>query len=326
MKAAVVREPFGLDNLKIENLPFPTGSDENALVKIDLVGVNPVDLNVVLKKVLYGIAPIPHIPGAEAIGTVLEDSNSFRKGDKVVIFPRFFDGTCNMCSKGREYLCEKGSLLGVGVNGAFCEAISLPETNLVRYPDSISRELAATLSVGALTPYHALKRVNAAPGSRLLVYGGSGNTGLLALQLGEMMGLEVSAVSSKPWVARFLNGKLFAAEDEVTGMYDVILNSLGSVHFKSSLSHLAPGGSVVTFGTLTGRSSELDLGSLYTRENSVVGATGGSRSELLEMLKMLEYRKMEAPVEATYPLERIREALEHFQKRSSGRILVSVPQ
>ncbi len=322
MKAAVVRDPFGLENLKIEDVRKPVLENGDVRVKINLAGVNPIDLNIIRNKTLYRMNPVPHIPGSEATGTILEGSKSLKRGERVIIYPRLFDGTCEMCVSGREYMCTHGGLFGVATNGAYCEEVSLPEKNLIPYPKEIGGELAASLSVGGLTAYHGLRRAGAREGQKVLVYGASGNTGIFAVQIAAAMGMEVDAVSSRDWVSEYVNGTAFRSDSDVTGSYDVIVNSLGSVLFAESTKHLAIGGSLVTFGALTGTGSELDIGKLYTRENSVVGSTGGSRSELLDLLKLLRTHKIRIPVEKIFPLDRIHDAMELFQKRSSGRILI----
>jgi alcohol dehydrogenase len=326
MKAAVVSEPFGVDHLKIEEVEAPVAREGEVLVRVTRAGLNPVDVNVIRKKILYNLKPVPHIPGSEAVGTVEEDSGSFKKGQRVIIYPRIFDGTCEMCLSGREYMCQNGGIFGVASNGGYCEMVSVPYRNVMPYSGEISEDTASGLSVGALTAYHALKRVRAEAHNSILVYGASGNTGIFAIQLAGIMGMEVSAVSGKPWISDYINGTLFDEYSKVSGTYDIVMNSLGAEHFKGSMEHVAPGGSLVTFGVLTGSATELDIGSVYTRERSVIGATGGTRKELQEILGIMKNHEIRMPVEKTLPLEMIHYAFELFQKRNSGRILIKPSQ
>ncbi|EQD42382.1 Alcohol dehydrogenase GroES domain protein, partial [mine drainage metagenome] len=90
MKAAIIREPFGLENLKIEDVRSPISKNGEVRVKINLAGVNPIDLNVIRNRTLYNMNPVPHVPGSEATGTVLEGSDTLKKGEQVIIYPRLF--------------------------------------------------------------------------------------------------------------------------------------------------------------------------------------------------------------------------------------------
>ena len=82
---------------------------------------------------------------------------SLKQGDRVVVYSRVFDGTCDICLKGYEMLCRNGGLIGVSTNGGFAEYIGEPEKNVFKIPDEMQWELAASLPVATLTPYHALK-------------------------------------------------------------------------------------------------------------------------------------------------------------------------
>ena len=68
-----------------------------------------------------------------------------------------FDGTCDMCLNGYEMLCRSGGIIGIVTNGGFAEYVSVPEKNVFKIPNDIEWELAASLPVTTITPYHALK-------------------------------------------------------------------------------------------------------------------------------------------------------------------------
>ena len=92
------------------------------MVKVKAAGVNPIDYFTVSNAT--GIKPLPHIPGAEItgiIGKVGEHVTALKEGDKVVLYNRLFDGTCDMCLNGYEMLCRNGGIIGVNTNGGFAE-------------------------------------------------------------------------------------------------------------------------------------------------------------------------------------------------------------
>ena len=95
---------------------------------------------------------------------------------------------------------QNGGLIGAITNGGFAEYISVPERNVFKIPDNLDWDLAASLPVTSLTPYHALKEASLNINEYLLVFGTSGNTGMIAVQIGKKMGARVIAVSRDSWI------------------------------------------------------------------------------------------------------------------------------
>ena len=326
MKAAMVYSPFGADNLKIEEIDEPdtnTLPENHVMVKVDKAGLNPVDFSVIHGKIVYNLNPVPHIPGSEAIGTALTDGRNIRKGDKVMIYNRVFCGSCEFCLSGNEHLCSNGGIWGVVSNGGYTEKVTIPEHNLFRIPEGIEDNVAVSTPIGALTSYRSLLRTGAEAGKKLLIYGASGNTGIFAAQLGSIMGLEVYAVSRKDWITEYGAKEVFRA-DRIPEDFkaDIVINSLGSSFWESSMKHVRPTGSLVTFGVLTGREAGIDIAGMYTRELSIVGSTGGTRKELQNLLNIMKIHRFRAPVARTFKLENLKEAIEYFKETRDGRIII----
>lgn len=112
MKAAIFENP-GLENLRVmDNVKEPqlTGYHD-VLIRVKVAGVNPID-NFVVSSALPKLTPLPnHIPGAELSGVVEEVGshvNNLRKGDRVIIHNKVFDGTCDMCLNGLDMICRNG--------------------------------------------------------------------------------------------------------------------------------------------------------------------------------------------------------------------------
>src|ERR687883_1421183 len=201
MRAAIFEKP-GLENLKvIDNAERPKISDHDILIKVKMAGVNPID-SFIVSGALPKIHPLPHIPGAESAGIieeigshVINNNNNFKKGDRVIVHNKVFDGTCDMCLNGLDMICRNGGLIGAITNGGFAEYISVAERNVFKIPDDLDWDLAASLPVTSLTPYHALKEASLKINEHVLVFGASGNTGMIAVQIGKRMGARVIAVS-----------------------------------------------------------------------------------------------------------------------------------
>ena len=263
MKAAIFEKP-GLENLKIqEDIKQPEITDHDVLIRVKTTGVNPID-HFVVSGGLPKIDPLPHIPGAESSGIVeqvgghVNNNSNIKKGDRVVVHNKVFDGTCDMCLNGLDMLCRNGGLIGAITNGGFAEYIAVPERNVFKIPDDMDWDLAASLPVTSLTPYHALKEASLKLNEYLLVFGASGNTGMIAVQLGKKMGAKVIAVSKDSWIKTDFGADYIISDyDRVTEkvkeitngkMADVVLNSLGIGTWDSSFASIGINGRWVAFG------------------------------------------------------------------------------
>jgi len=339
MKAAIFEAP-GLDNLKvIDNVDEPKVGDHDVLIKVKLAGVNPID-HFVVSGMLPRIVPFPHIPGAESsgiveqVGSEINDGN-IRKGDRVVVHNKVFDGICDMCLNGLDMICRNGGLIGAITNGGFAEYISVPEGNVFKVPDKMEWEVAASLPVTSLTPYHALNEASIKLNEYLLVFGASGNTGMIAVQLGKKMGAKVIAVSrdiriKNDFGADFVISDYDKIADNVKEithgkMADVVINSLGISTWDSSFASIGINGRWVAFGGLTGADVKLNVQSLYTKQIKLIGSTGGTRNELRELIDIATTDGLKVKVWKKLKLDNVKEALQGlFAKDRDGRILLEV--
>jgi NADPH:quinone reductase-like Zn-dependent oxidoreductase len=309
------------------------------LIKVKLAGVNPID-HIVVSGMLPRIVPFPHIPGAESSGIVEQvgseiNDGSIRKGDRVVVYNNISDGICDMCLNGLDMICRNGGLIGAITNGGFAEYISVPERNVFKVPDKMDWEVAASLPLTSLTPYHALNEASIKLNEYLLVFGASGNTGMMAVQLGKKMGARVIAVSRDIWIKSDF-GADFVISDydkiaenvkEITHgkMADVVLNSLGIGTWDSSFASIGINGRLVTFGGLTGADVKLNVQSLYRQQIKLIGSTGGTRNELRELIDIASTNGLKVKVWKKLKLDDVKEALQGlFAKDRDGRILLEV--
>jgi NADPH:quinone reductase-like Zn-dependent oxidoreductase len=337
MKAAIFEMP-GLENLKVvDNAERPKNDDHNILIKVKMAGINPIDYFVVSGS-LPKIEPIPHIPGAESCGIVEEvgshvNEARIMKGDRVVVHNKVFDGTCDMCLNGLDMICRNGGLIGAITNGGFAEYISVPETNVFKITDNLDWDLAASLPVTSLTPYHALKEASLKINEYLLVFGASGNTGMIAVQIGKKIGARVIAISRDSWIkSEFGANYIISDYDKVVEqvkeitqgkMADVVLNSLGIGTWDSSFASVGINGRWVAFGGLTGADVKLNVQSLYSKQIKLIGSTGGTRKEMQELIDISPELKVR--VWKKFDLENVKEALQAlFSKERDGRILLTI--
>lgn len=327
---ALIFEKAGLENLHISEIAKPQIGSDEVLIRVKMAGVNPIDYMVTLG--VRAIKPMPHIPGSEFAGVVEEvgnDVTGFRMGDRVIVYNRVFDGVCDMCLSNNEMLCRNGGILGVVSNGGFSEYFVAKEKNLLRVPVDVSWEMAASLSVAALTPYHALLRAGLRKGETLVVFGASGSTGLFAVQLGKKLGARVLAVSSKSWVKDYGADEVIGREEvgERLGtltsgkMADVVMDSIGEKAWSLGLASLGLNGRLVFFGSLTGRNGQLPLGDAYGKQWTIIGSTGGTKAELSEIISFAKDLRLK--MWKKFSLDEGVEALNALgTKERDGRILI----
>jgi NADPH:quinone reductase-like Zn-dependent oxidoreductase len=337
MKAALFETP-GLENLRvIDNVEEPKIGDHDVLIQVKVAGVNPID-HFVASGALPRVDPLPHIPGAESSGIVEKIGNHvnnsvIKKGDRVVVHNKVFDGTCDMCLGGLDMICRNGGLIGAITNGGFAEYISVPERNVFKIPDNLDWDVAASLPVTSLTPYHALKEAYLKINEYLLVFGASGNTGMIAVQLGKKMGAKVIAVSKDDWIkSEFGADHIISDYDKVAENVkeitqgknaDVVVNSLGVETWDSSFASVGVNGRWVAFGGLTGADVKLNVQSLYSKQIKLIGSTGGTRKEMQELIDISP--KLKVRVWKKFDLENVKEALQAlFAKERDGRILLNM--
>jgi D-arabinose 1-dehydrogenase-like Zn-dependent alcohol dehydrogenase len=336
MRAAIF-ERQGLEYLNIkEDVEQPTIRNRDVLIKVKSAGVNPIDYITVSN--IPGIKPLPHIPGAEVTGIIEKVGNhvtDLKEGDKVVVYNRIFDGTCDMCLNGYEMLCRNGGIMGVNTNGGFADYIAASEKNVFTIPDDVQWDVAASLATTTITPYHALKEASLKLNEFLVIFGASGNTGTMAVQFGKKMGARVIAVSKDSWIktdfgADYIISDYDKVVDQVQDitqgkMADVVLNSLGVNTWENSFSCVGLNGRWVTFGGLTGAEVKLNVQSLYSKQIKLIGSTGGTRKDFSEIIDMSSELKVR--VWKRFKLENAKEALQAlFAKERDGRILLDINQ
>jgi D-arabinose 1-dehydrogenase-like Zn-dependent alcohol dehydrogenase len=335
MKAAIFDKP-GLDNLKvIDNVDEPKIGDHDVLIKVKLAGVNPIDHSVV-SGMFPGIKPLPHIPGVEVTGIIEKVGKhvgTLNEGDKVVVYNVIFDGTCDMCLNGSEMLCRNAGILGVITNGGFADYISASEKNVFKIHDNVQWDVAASLATTTKTPYHALREALLKLNEFLVIFGASGNTGMMAVQFGKKMGAKVIAVSKDNWIKTDFGADYIISDyDKVVEqvkditqgkMADVVLNSLGANTWENSFSCVGVNGRLVTFGGLTGADVKLNVQSLYRKQIKLIGSNGSTRKEFYDVIDMS--KELKVRVWKRFKLEDAKEALQAlFAKERDGRILLEV--
>ncbi|HHW14526.1 MAG TPA: zinc-binding alcohol dehydrogenase family protein [Firmicutes bacterium] len=219
MKRLVLRKPF---EAVVEEVARPEPGPGEALVRAGAVGVCGTDIRA--WQGLHSFLTYPRVPGHEVAGEVIAfgpetETRGIRPGEAVVVEPMVACGRCYPCSLCRYNCCEHLEVLGVHRDGAMQEYFAVPVSLLHRAPAGFNFA-ALSFVEPACVARHAVRRSRVRAGDTAAVIG-SGNIGLLLIQMLKLEGARVIAVDvrdSRLELARRLGADLTVnskAEDPV---------------------------------------------------------------------------------------------------------------
>ena len=342
MKAAIFSEYGGLDVLRIEDRPVPEIGPDEVLIRVRASSLNRLDL--LMREGLTPIKPpLPHIGGAEVAGEIARlgaDVTGFSEGQRVAVAPYLHDGTCPNCLLGEETTCLNGDILGMRGHGGHAEFVKVPANSLVGIPEALSFEEAAAQTLTTITAWHMLvDKAGVRPGETVLVLSAGSGVGSAAIQIAKLWGANVIATASRNDVLE--KAKDLGADEVInytdydfakevrrlTGRrgVDIVVEHVGKDSWEKSLGSIASNGRIVVGGTTTGGDASLKLSMLFTRQVMILGAYGGTKADLKEVLRLTAEGRLQAVIDQTYPLDQIKVAEERLESRQQFGKLVLVP-
>ncbi len=322
MNAVRVHQSGGPEVLKFEELPTPAPGPAAALVRIEAVGVNFVDIY--QREGLYKM-PLPFTSGSEAAGvieSVGREVADLRPGDRVA---------------------------DTGVLGAYATYAVVQAARLVKLPAGIEAKTAAAAMLQGITAHYLTHSTYPlGPGDTALLHAAAGGVGLLLTQMAKMRGAKIiGTVSTEAKVALarqagadeviLYSQQDFEAETKrITGGrgVQVVFDSVGKTTFDKSLNCLAPRGYLVLFGQSSGPVAPVnpqvlnDKGSLFltrptmrdyilTREEYVKRAG--------DVLGWITAGRLKIRIDRTYPLAQAAEAHKALASRATAGKVLLIP-
>ncbi|MUV04656.1 zinc-binding dehydrogenase [Flavobacterium rakeshii] len=178
MKAILLNEQGTTNQLIYSEIPVPSIKNDEVLIEVRAIGINPVDVKSRAGKGVYGRLKdqLPIVLGWDISGIVVEAGTDagFKKGDEVF-------GMVNFPGHGK----------------AYAEYVAAPAAHLTLKPATISHAEAAAATLAALTAYQALvHKVQVKPGDNVLIHAASGGVGHYAVQMARHLGAIVTGTSS----------------------------------------------------------------------------------------------------------------------------------
>ena len=268
---------------------------------------------------------LPHVPGHEMAGVVAEvgaDVQTFRVGDRVTLPFVCGCGSCPQCEAGHQQVCDRQTQPGFTHWGSFAEFVAVhhADENLVRLPESLSFETAASLGCRFATAYRAVVAQGRVSSGDTVAVFGCGGLGLAAVMLAHALGADVIAVDisaaaleqARRFGARHCvqTGKVADVVAEVRrlshGGVNVSLDALGShTVFADALASLAKRGRHVQVGLMPGATPPLPIERFIAEELELAGSHGMQAHRYAEMFDLLEQSRLDpgALVSETLTLE-----------------------
>ncbi|MFQ5801596.1 MAG: quinone oxidoreductase [Candidatus Methylomirabilales bacterium] len=320
MKAIRVHQFGGPEALKLEELPIPKPGRGQALVKIEAIGLNFID--VYHRTGLYP-APLPRPMGVEAAGVVEAvgpEVAEVQVGDRVAY---------------------------TGVPGGYAEYAVVQSARLVSLPAGLdARTAAAAMLQGMTAHYLTHSTYPLKKGNRCLIHAAAGGVGLLLCQMARQAGARVFGTTStveKAQLAEEAGADVVIRyteqdfEAEVKRLTEgegvqVVYDSVGKSTFEKSLNCLSPRGYLVLFGQSSGPVPPFDVrqlsekGSLFLTRPTLAHYTR-THEELIEragdVLRAVLAGTLKLRIGATFPLHEVAEAHRQLEgRKTTGKVLL----
>ena len=325
MRAIAIEAHGGLEQVKLRtDWPDPTPAAGEAVVDVKACGLNYLDVFVL--RGMPGLpVEMPRIPGGDISGVVSAVGASVPRewiGRRVLIDPHI----------------KTGGALGENANGGLCEKIAVPAENLIRLPDAVTFEQAASLPIAYGTAYRMLiTRGHVQAGELVLILGASGGVGTGCVQIAKNLKARVIACASSPEKLRRLQELGadhvidYTKEDfskrawEISDKkgVDVLVNYTGGDTWVPSLRTLARHGRLLTCGATAGFDPKTDIRYIWRREVNIIGANGWRRSDLEALLIEVERGSIKPVIDRVFPLAESAEAMRVLEDREVfGKIII----
>jgi len=257
---------------------------------------------------------LPHVPGHELAGLVVaagKNVRNWRAGDRVTVPFVGGCGHCPQCVSGNHQVCDAQFQPGFTHWGCFAEmvAIQRADINLVRLPDSLSFEAAASLGCRFVTSFRAVVDQGKVRAGQWLAVHGCGGVGLSAVMIGNALGANVIAVdigARQLEMARELGAAatvdasqggdvVQAVKDISGGGAHLSIDAFGSQQTCfNSIANLRKRGRHVQVGLLTGahQHPHIPMDRVLADELEIVGSHGMQAHRYPEMLAMIGQGKL----------------------------------
>ena len=320
--------------LEITDIPAPEkpGFGE-VTVNIKAVALNHIDVWG-WRGMAFAKRKMPLVIGAEAAGvveTLGPGVSNVLPGQLVSIYGARTCGLCKPCREKRDNLCEHvGGVHGFHLDGFAQEKVNLPARLLVPAPPGIDAVAAALAPVTFGTVEHMLfDNAKLQPGETILVHAGGSGIGTAAIQLAKKTGCTViTTVGSNDKIEK---AKALGAdhvinyrEDRFEGVVrkltkkkgvDVVFEHVGKDTWAGSMLCLKRGGRLVTCGSTSGVSTDMNLMMLFQQQLKLLGSFGCRMENMADAMQKMARGVVRPVIDTEVTFDGIATALERMESR-----------
>ena len=346
MRAIVIDSHGAPDVLRPTEVEDPVPSPGEALIKVGAVSVNAfLDVSNRAGHVPFARYDFPHILGSEHAGEVAaygpDTDGPVAVGAAVAVSNTVPCGTCDACGRGDDESCDSLGIIGVTRTGAYAEYSVVPVSNLRPLPAGVDAIQASALGVNGPLALRQLVKARAAPGETVLVQAAASAAGTMAMVVARTLGHRVLGSVRSPSKADRL-AELSLADaivdstadgfgDRIRDLTDgagadiVIDNIAAPELWAQSLDALAVGGRIVTSGAKFGGTVSLDVRSLYTKSQEIIGVRTSNAEARDRLWQLVADEGVRPVVDRVYPLADVADAHRRIEAGENvGRVVVEV--
>ncbi len=312
MRAAQFNKYGGSEVVEInENAPKPTVSQGHLLVEVYAAGINPIDLKIREGYIQDVPLKFPATLGGDFSGVVVEvgeGASGFKKDDEVY-------GYASIISGGP---------------GSFAEFTSTDAKAVAHKPKNTNHVEAAALPLTGVSAWQALvDNIGLSRGKKILIHGGAGGIGAIAIQLAKHLGTYVATtVSAKDMqyvkelgADEAIDYKNQSFEDMLHD-YDAVYDTVGGETYVKSFKVVKRGGIIVSMIVL--EQPRLELPERYGVK-AIRQYTEVTSERLSKLAELVDQGVIKVHVEKTFPLEQAGEALAYQQKgHPRGKVVLEI--
>ncbi|RTM10232.1 MAG: oxidoreductase [Hyphomicrobiales bacterium] len=302
---ALVTSPDSATGLSLAEFEEPRPLADEALVSVRATSLNRGELR------LLAIRPNGFIPGQDVVGIVeraAADGSGPAEGTRVAA------------------LVDQAG---------WAERAAVPTDRLAVLPDGVGFASAATLPVAGTTALRTLRHGGDLAGQRVLITGASGAVGRFQIQIARHQGASVTAVAASRHGEDLHSlgaGQVVESVDLAEGPFSLIAESVGGQSLAHAIGRVAPGGTIVMFGSSSGELTPVGFRQFvpghegarlqtfaYYASGSAIGA------DIASLLALVAAGRLETRVAMTVPWTDIGQVLDALRQRSfSGKAVLTV--